>query len=278
MENKTELFENINKTLTPKETEVLTSLLMGDNVIETAANCGVSIQDAAKLRTKIYKICSDLGVILTSRKTKQADLIEQLKGMLEFLTPDKPAEKENEKTKEDKLQMEIDRLVELYEPLRDEYFKDLTIAQIAELAKKTIRLTDEIRRLENFIEEQAERIGEPESSEQSFKFIEDAITKALDCDSKIPEIEGIKKEEPQEYRSREHGNFLVLNPKKNAPNRIYKYFASAETAAKQVAKKEQETTYVLRIEKMIVPETSFYVHDFKDRIIAEDYLTQEIPF
>ena len=69
-----------------------------------------------------------------------------------------------------------------------------------------------------------------------------------------------------------------MNPKKNAPNRIYKYFASAETAAKQVAKKEQETTYVLRIEKMIVPETLFHVHDFKNRIVAEDYLTQEIPF
>ena len=63
-----------------------------------------------------------------------------------------------------------------------------------------------------------------------------------------------------------------MNPKKNAPNRIYKYFASAETAAKQVAKKEQETTYVLRIEKMIVPETSFYVHDFKNRIIADGSL------
>ena len=180
MENKTELFEKIKKELTAKELEVLTSLLMGENLKETSCSCGISVAVAANHRAKVYEKCSDLGLILTNKKTKQADLIEQLKGMLEFLTPDKPAEKE--------------------------------------------------------------------------------------------------KEEPQEDASREHGNFLVLNPKKNAPNRIYKYFASAETAAKQVAKKEQETTYVLRIEKMIVPETLFYVHDFKNRIIAEDYLTQEIPF
>ena len=273
MENKTELFEKIKKELTAKELEVLTSLLMGENLKETSCSCGISVAVAANHRAKVYKKCSDLGLILTNKKTKQADLIEQLKGMLEFLTPDKPAEKEKEETREDKLQKEIDRLVELYKPLRDDDFKGLTIAQIAELAKKSTRLTEENRNLENFIETQAEKFGEPDSLEEAFKIIEEEIAKAIKF-----EFDSNKKEEPQEDASREHGNFLVLNPKKNAPNRIYKYFASAETAAKQVAKKEQETTYVLRIEKMIVPETLFYVHDFKNRIIAEDYLTQEIPF
>lgn len=281
MENKTELFEKIKKELTAKELEVLTSLLMGENLKETSCSCGISVAVAANQRAKVYEKCSDLGLILTNKKTKQADLIEQLKGMLEFLTPEKPAEKEKEETREDKLQKEIDRLVELYKPLRDDYFKGLTIAQIAELAKKSTRLTEENRNLENFIETQAQMFGEPvDTLEEAFKVLEEEIAKAIkfEFDSNSNEIEGIKKEEPQEDRSREHGNFLVLNPKKNAPNRIYKYFASAETAAKRVAKKEQETTYVLRIEKMIVPETSFYVHDFKNRIIAEDYLTQKIPF
>ena len=281
MENKTELFEKIKKELTAKELEVLTSLLMGENLKETSCSCGISVAVAANHRAKVYEKCSDLGLILTNKKTKQADLIEQLKGMLEFLTPDKPAEKEKEETREDKLQKEIDRLVELYKPLRDDYFKGLTIAQIAELAKKSNRLAEENRNLEDFIETQAQTFGEPvDTLEEAFKVLEEEIAKAIkfEFDSNSNEIEGIKKEEPQEDASREHGNFLVLNPKKNAPNRIYKYFASAETAAKQVAKKEQETTYVLRIEKMIVPETSFYVHDFKNRIIAEDYLTQKIPF
>lgn len=281
MENKTELFEKIKKELTAKELEVLTSLLMGENLKETSCSCGISVAVAANHRAKVYEKCSDLGLILTNKKTKQADLIEQLKGMLEFLTPDKPAEKEKEETREDKLQKEIDRLVELYKPLKDDYFKGLTIAQIAELAKKSTRLAEENRNLEDFIETQAQMFGEPvDTLEEAFKVLEEEIAKAIkfEFDSNSNEIEGIKKEEPQEDASREHGNFLVLNPKKNAPNRIYKYFASAETAAKQVAKKEQETTYVLRIEKMIVPETLFHVHDFKNRIIAEDYLTQEIPF
>lgn len=272
MENKTKLFESIKNELSEKELEVLTSLLMGESLKETAEGCGLNIGTAAQLRTRVYYLLEDFGLKFGNKRQKQKNLIEQLDGMLEFLKPE-AEETEKELTKEKKLQKEIDRLVELYKPLRDDYLKGLTIEQIAELAKKSTRLTEENRNLENFIETQAEKFGEPDSLEEAFKIIEEGIAKAIKF-----EFDSNKKEEPQEDASREHGNFLVLNPKKNAPNRIYKYFASAETAAKQVAKKEQETTYVLRIEKMIVPETSFFVHDFKNRIIAEDYLTQEIPF
>lgn len=56
-------------------------------------------------------------------------------------------------------------------------------------------------------------------------------------------------------------NFLVLNPYKHCPNKIYKSYERALEDAKTVAKKEQQKTYVLRIETVITPHCSFDVED-----------------
>lgn len=63
-------------------------------------------------------------------------------------------------------------------------------------------------------------------------------------------------EEPKETP-----NFLVLNPYKHCPNKIYKSYELALEDAKIVAKKEQQRTYVLRIETVITPHCSFDVED-----------------
>ena len=58
--------------------------------------------------------------------------------------------------------MDYKRLIEDCEdrflPFRDEYFKGLTFEQIAELAKKSIRVTSDNRRLEDNIEDLNEKI------------------------------------------------------------------------------------------------------------------------
>ena len=45
------------------------------------------------------------------------------------------------------------RLIKQLEPFNDDYFKDLDTKIIAELAKKSIRLTTENRKLENTLDE-----------------------------------------------------------------------------------------------------------------------------
>ena len=76
MENKTELFEKIKKELTAKELEVLTSLLMGENLKETSCSCGISVAVAANHRAKVYEKCSDLGLILTNKKKNKTSRLD----------------------------------------------------------------------------------------------------------------------------------------------------------------------------------------------------------
>lgn len=271
-ENKTKLFEKIKNGLVEKELEVITSLLMGESLKETAEGCGLNIGTAAQLRTRVYYLLEDFGLKFGNKRQKQKNLIEQLDGMLEFLKPE-AEETEKELTKEEKLQKEIDRLVKLYTPLKSEYLKDLTIEQIAELAKKAILLTAENSNLNGFIMEQAERIGNAEDTDKAIALIEKAIDKYI-----AVEIESDIVPKPLGFEGIKTGNFLVYNPQHGSPNKIYKNIDSAETDAKAVAKKEQQPVYILKIEKLIVPTCTFETYDFTNKTIAENYLTEPILF
>ena len=73
-------------------------------------------------------------------------------------------------------------------------------------------------------------------------------------------------EEPKETP-----NYLVFNPFKSTPNKIYKSYKRALEDAKDVAKKEQLKTYVLRIESIIIPKCSFEVQDVSKTGIEERF-------
>lgn len=74
------------------------------------------------------------------------------------------------------------------------------------------------------------------------------------------------------------GNFLVFNPKKGSPNKVYKNHQTALEDAKAVAKKEQQSVFVLHIDSLVVPHCSFDVRDVLESGIPERYLNDEIPF
>ena len=75
------------------------------------------------------------------------------------------------------------------------------------------------------------------------------------------------------------GNFLVFNPEKGSPNKVYKNINSAIEDAKSVAKKEQDRVFVLRIASVIIPHCSFDVQDVSESGISSRYMQKdEIPF
>lgn len=76
---------------------------------------------------------------------------------------------------------ENDTLKEALEPFKDEYFKGLENKQIAELAKKSIRITSENRKLEHGLEEikqMLEIADKTPSGETHFEYMDKAREKA----------------------------------------------------------------------------------------------------
>lgn len=75
----------------------------------------------------------------------------------------------------------ISNWVETLEPFQDEYFKGLDTKQIAELAKKSIRLTTENRKLEAVLDEIKEFCitysDNHDAYETVYKYILDMISK-----------------------------------------------------------------------------------------------------
>ena len=81
------------------------------------------------------------------------------------------------------LKDENNRFKRELQPFNDNYFKDLDTKTIAELAKKSIRLTTENRKLENALDEIEEYIN-TQLEELAVKKIKDIINGAKDI--KVP--------------------------------------------------------------------------------------------
>ena len=86
----------------------------------------------------------------------------------------------------DKLQAENERLKARLRPLEDSYFKGLSSIEIAELAKKSIRVTAENRKLEYALQEIREIAGFHTSKDDS----EDVQSDMQDILDKINEVIG----------------------------------------------------------------------------------------
>ena len=196
-----------------------------------------------------------------------------------------------------KLRAELGAVQEKLKPFEEDYFKGLTYEAIAELAKKSNRLTKENSKLIKKIE-QIEKIELPKITDDGlffeisnkannniqaigglfFKICEmlNLNPNEVNLEDAAEEIE-LLKQRPLEKP--DFGNFLVFNPEKGSPNKVYKDINRAIEDAKSVARKEQDRVFVLRIDSVITPHCSFDVQDVsKSGISSKNMQKDEIPF
>ena len=69
--NKSEIFRKIKNALNDKEQLVLASMLDGDSVVETANNCGISVQFAQSYRKTVYETVGEFVDFGNDKKQKQ---------------------------------------------------------------------------------------------------------------------------------------------------------------------------------------------------------------
>lgn len=84
-----------------------------------------------------------------------------------------------------------------------------------------------------------------------------------------------KKQECQKIKT---PNYLVFNPKKGSPNKVYKTHEKAVFDAIDIAKKSQNPVFVLQIDTLVVPHCKVETIDVAESGIPEKYLNDEIPF
>lgn len=110
----------------------------------------------------------------------------------------------------------------------------------------------------------------------------------LQFDSLIQQ--GICYEEPlPEAAKDEKANYFVYNARRDVPNKVYKSKQEALKDAKQLAYKEVNPIFVLKLESLIIPHCELNIHDISETGIPDKYLNQyqtvesilsenEIPF
>jgi len=237
-------FEKIKEKLEGNEQLALESMLQGESVVETARSLAVSVQEAQALRKAVYCAAEEFVEFGNNTKEKQQKLID-------FCTI--------EEDKFKKIIEELEVAKNNLKPFEDDYFKGLTHAEIAELAKKSFRLTEECSKLEQYINKVAEMLelnpikARPEEVFQKILVLQ------------MPKTD--------------FGNFLVYNPEKGCPNKVYKNINTAIEDGKSVAKKEQQRVFVLRIASVITPNCYFDIQDVSQSGIPSKYMQKdEIPF
>ena len=228
-----------------QNSKALDSMFQGESVVETAHSLAVSVQEAQALRKAVYYAAEEFVEFGSNTKEKQQKLID-------FCTQDETEYKPFCTIEEDKFKeitKELQTVKNNLKPFEDIYFKGLEFEEIAELAKKSIRLTEECSKLEQYINKIAEMLE-------------------LDPIDTHPE-DVIRKITVLQMHKADFGNFLVFNPEKG----------SAIEDAKSVAKKEQDRVFVLRIASVITPHCSFDVQDVSESGIPSRYMQKdEIPF
>lgn len=131
---------------------------------EYCKNCEALLQENEELKEKM-QIINDARITLLNIQDGMCSDLVDFKAKNKLLKEQLLAEREKVKELEEQLELNtanavvVDYATRLHEykqalePFEDEYFKGLDTKQIAELAKKSIRLTTENRKLECVLEE-----------------------------------------------------------------------------------------------------------------------------
>lgn len=248
--NKSEIFRKIKNALNDKEQLVLASMLDGDSVVETAKNCGISVQFAQSYRKTVYETVGEFVDFGNDKKQKQKILIDFMLGY-ELATSDEKKEPEETAPAEDEK--------EEISPAYQELFSHMVEQHNCTLLESEIQ---EIYRIVN-----ADLIKENQTKAAKIDQLE-----YTNCDllKKIEELE--------EIIQSKKSNFFVFNPYRDKPNKVYKSYDAAFKDASDVATKSQNAVFVLRIDTLVVPHCEIEAVDVTGSGIPEKYLQEEIPF
>jgi hypothetical protein len=287
--NKEKIFQQIKNELTEKEQMILASMLDGDTIIETAHNCGISVNYAQSYRKTIYEVVGQFVDYGSDKKAKQHILINFLDGYQTTATQTEESQPEEnipgevvpaeEKT-------EISPVYqELFSYMLDQHDCTLLESEMQEVYRiVNDDLQSENQKLYSDIQKLATMHG------KDMQTIKTKLCNALDIafvpnetefDEIFERIETLRREQDKnifrDFKTKTP-NYLVFNPKKGRPNKVYKNYQTALEDAKAVAKKEQQSVFVLHIDSLVVPHCSFDVRDVLESGIPERYLNDEIPF
>lgn len=248
--NKSEIFIKIKNALNDKEQLVLASMLDGDSVVETAKNCGISVQFAQSYRKTVYETVGEFVDFGNDKKQKQKILIDFMFGY-ELATSDEKKEPEEAAPAEDKKEEIFPAYQELFSHMVEQHNCTL--------------LESELQEIYRIVNADLEK----ETQDRIYKMNQLEYT---NCDllKKIEELEQII----QSKKS----NFFVFNPYKDKPNKVYKSYDAAFKDASDVATKSQNAVFVLRIDTLVVPHCEIEAVDVTGSGIPEKYLQEEIPF
>lgn len=291
--------EKISAKLKDNEQLALDSMLQGESVVDTARSLAVSVQEAQALRKAVYCAAEEFIEFGSNTKEKQQKLID-------FCNKCKKEEKPSE------IKESIYKYYALFDHMASEHNLTLLeseLQQIYNIVNKDLdndiqariyennTLRTELEKTKSKLK-QIEEIELPKVTDDN-SFLECSnkankniraigglffkICEMLNLDPKnvnledvVKEIE-ILKEHPQ--AEPDFGNFLVFNPEKGSPNKVYKDINRAIEDAKSVARKEQDRVFVLRIASVITPHCSFDVQDVSESGIPSMYMQKdEIPF
>lgn len=247
--NKEKIFQQIKNELTEKEQMILASMLDGDSVVDTAHNCGISVNYAQSYRKTIYEVVGQFVDYGSDKKAKQHILINFLDGYQTTAT------QTEESQPEENVPREVTSAEEKTEisPAYQELFSYMLNQHDCTLLESEMQ---EVYRIVN----------------------DDLQNKNQELRSKIWELENQLLKTQEDSKKIKTPNYLVFNPKKGSPNKVYKNYQTAPEDAKAVAKKEQQSVFVLHIDSLVVPHCSFDVRDVLESGIPERYLNDEIPF
>ena len=289
--NKQKIFQQIKNELTEKEQMVLASMLDGDSVVDTAHNCGISLKYAQSNRKTTYEVVGKFVDYGADKKQKQQILVDFLQGYEQATTVVSAEEIQPEETvpgeaASAKEKTEISPAYqELFSYMLDQH--DCTLLE-SEMQEVYRIVNDD---LQNDNQKMCSKIQELATMHANdIQTIKTKLCNALDIafvpnetefDEIFERIETLRKQQDKnifkDFKTKTP-NYLVFNPKKGSPNKVYKNYQTALEDAKAVAKKEQQSVFVLHIDSLVVPQCSFDVHDVLESGIPERYLNDDIPF
>lgn len=246
---KEKIFQQIKSELTEKEQMVLASMLDGDSVVDTAHNCGISVNYAQSYRKTIYEVVGQFVDYGSDKKAKQHILINFLDGYQMTTTPTEESQPEEN-----------------------------VPGEVASAEEKT-EISPAYQELFSYMLNQHDCILLESEMQEVYRIINDDLqNKNQELRSKILELENQLLKTQENSKKIKTPNYLVFNPKKGSPNKVYKTHAKAVFDAMDIAKKSQNPVFVLHIDSLVVPHCSFDVHDVSESGIPERYLNDEIPF
>lgn len=287
--NKEKIFQQIKNELTEKEQMILASMLDGDTIIETAHNCGISVNYAQSYRKTIYEVVGQFVDYGSDKKAKQHILINFLDGYQTTATQTEESQPEENVPGEVVPAEEKTEISPAYQELFSYMLNQHDCTLLESEMQEVYRIVNddlqsENQKLYSDIQKLATMHG------KDMQTIKTKLCNALDIafvpnetefDEIFERIETLRREQDKnifrDFKTKTP-NYLVFNPKKGSPNKVYKNYQTALEDAKAVAKKEQQSVFVLHIDSLVVPHCSFDVRDVLESGIPERYLNDEIPF